>query len=99
MPAKHCRIRSGYGIIDISVKGSCRPVEHVVGCAAMRVKLLPQNKIFTLPGHMRVAVLLEKLALLPDTVMVIRGDHLLTAEELVQDEDEIEVRSVISGGV
>jgi sulfur carrier protein ThiS len=48
---------------------------------------------------MRVASLLQKLNLLPATVMVIRDDHLLTEDELVRDEDEIEIRSVISGGL
>jgi hypothetical protein len=30
---------------------------------------------------------------------VIRGNHLLTEDELIQADDEIEIRSVISGGV
>ncbi len=71
----------------------------MVGCLAVRVKLLPQNKTLTFSGNMRVAALLEKLALLPATVMVIRDDRLLTEDELVQNEDEIEIRSVISGGL
>ncbi len=65
----------------------------------VRVKLLPQNKTVTFSGDIRVAVLLKKLSLLPSTVMVIRNDHLLTEDELVRDGDEIEIRSVISGGL
>lgn len=65
----------------------------------MRVKLLPQNTVVTFSGRMRVASLLQKLNLLPATVMVIRDDQLLTEDELVRDEDEIEIRSVISGGL
>lgn len=65
----------------------------------MQVRLLPQNKIVTFSGHMRVAVLLKKLALLPGTVMVIHDQHLLTDEDTVHDEDDIEIRSVISGGI
>ncbi|MEW6300861.1 MAG: MoaD/ThiS family protein [Thermodesulfobacteriota bacterium] len=53
----------------------------------------------TIPGDMRVSVLLKTLSLLPSTVMVIRNDQLLTEDELVHDEDEIEIRSVISGGL
>jgi sulfur carrier protein ThiS len=48
---------------------------------------------------MRVTVLLKKLALLPDTVLVIRDNQLLMDDDLVQSEDNIEIRSVISGGV
>jgi sulfur carrier protein len=48
---------------------------------------------------MRVLVLLKKLSLSPETVMVIRGDRLLTEDEVINADDEIEIRSVISGGV
>ena len=71
----------------------------MVGCFAVRVILLPQNKMVTFSGRLRVAALLEKLALLPATVMVIRADRLLTEDDLIQDEDDIEIRSVISGGL
>ena len=66
---------------------------------AMQIKLLPQNQTLTFPGSMIVSVLLKKLDLLPESVMVIRGSSLLTEEERVQADDEIEIRSVISGGV
>ncbi len=71
----------------------------MVGYFAVRVILLPQNKTVTFSGRLRVAALLEKLALLPATVMVIRADRLLTEDDLIQDEDDIEIRSVISGGL
>jgi sulfur carrier protein len=65
----------------------------------VQVKLLPQNKIMMFQDSMRVLTLLRKLALTPETVMVIRGDRLLTEDELIQADDDIEIRSVISGGV
>ncbi len=65
----------------------------------MQIKLLPQNQMVTFPRSMIVSVLLKKLDLLPESVMVIRGSSLLTEEERVQADDEIEIRSVISGGV
>lgn len=71
----------------------------MVGFRAVQVKLLPQNKIVTFSDSMRVTVLLRRLALQPETVMVIRGNRLLTEEDVVQAEDDIEIRSVISGGV
>ena len=43
--------------------------------------------------------LLTELGILPNTAMVIRRDELLTDGELVEDDDEIEIRAVISGGV
>jgi sulfur carrier protein len=65
----------------------------------VRIILLPQNKIVTLSGDLRVSVVLKQLSLLPSTVMVIRNGQLLTEDELVHDGDEIEIRSVISGGL
>ena len=65
----------------------------------MQVRLLPQNKVVTFSEDLRVTVLLRKLALLPQTVMVIKGERLLTEEDIVRADDEIEIRSVISGGI
>ena len=65
----------------------------------MQVTLLPQNRAVTFSKRMSVASLLNKLDLLPGTVMVIRGVALLTDDEVIQVDDEIEIRSVISGGL
>jgi uncharacterized protein (TIGR00269 family) len=46
----------------------------------------------------RVKVVLRELEIDPETVLVIRGEDLLTREDLVGAEDEIEIRPVISGG-
>lgn len=43
--------------------------------------------------------LLEKLEILPGTVLVIRGDQLLTEDAEIFPDDEIELRSVVSGGL
>jgi len=50
------------------------------------------------PGRRTVASLLDELHVLPNTAMVIRGDLLLMDDELLDDDDEIEIRAVISGG-
>jgi tRNA-5-methyluridine54 2-sulfurtransferase len=47
---------------------------------------------------MRVKVLLRELDIDPETVLVIRGEDLLTREDLVAESDRIEIRPVISGG-
>lgn len=47
---------------------------------------------------MRVKVLLRELELDADAVLVIRGEDLLTAEEVIAADDRIEIRPVISGG-
>lgn len=51
-----------------------------------------------LHGRRTVAAILRELAVLPNTAMVIRGDSLLMDDEMVDEDDEIEIRAVISGG-
>ncbi len=45
-----------------------------------------------------VKVVLRELSIDPETVLVIRGTDLLTREDVVEADDEIEIRPVISGG-
>lgn len=45
-----------------------------------------------------VKVILRDLDIDPDAVLVIRGDELLTREDVVGADDDIEIRPVISGG-
>jgi sulfur carrier protein len=64
----------------------------------MRVHLHPQRRTVEIAGRRTVARLLAELGVLPNTAMVIRGDVLLLDNETVEDDDEIEIRAVISGG-
>jgi sulfur carrier protein ThiS len=64
----------------------------------MRITLLPQRKRFEFSGRWRVADVLHEMNLLPGTAMVIRRDELLTEQEFLEADDEVEIRSVISGG-
>ena len=41
---------------------------------------------------------LRELNILPETVLVIRDDELITADQVVRDGDTIELRPVMSGG-
>lgn len=51
-----------------------------------------------MPGPMRVHALLARLEVHRDTVLVIRGDTLVPGDELLDDDDVVEIRPVISGG-
>ena len=64
----------------------------------MLITLLPQRRHVELAGRHRVADILRQLDLLPGTVMVIRGDELLPDRAMVEADDSIEIRNVISGG-
>lgn len=64
----------------------------------MKVVLRNPSREVELAGRRRVKELLKELDILPDTVLVIRGRELLTADAVVAEDDVIEVRPVISGG-
>jgi sulfur carrier protein len=49
-------------------------------------------------GPRQVSALLKELDLLPEAVLVVRNETLVTEDETVADHDTIEIRPVISGG-
>ena len=49
-------------------------------------------------GNRRVKDVLRELEILPETVLVIRDDELITADQMVAEADTIELRPVMSGG-
>ena len=51
-----------------------------------------------LRGPMSVASLLQRLELNPESVLVIVGDELVPRDARVADDDQVEIRPVISGG-
>ena len=64
----------------------------------MKVRLTPQGRELEIGRLKRVADLLAHLEIAPGTVLVIRGDSLLTEDARLSASDEIELRSVVSGG-
>ncbi|HXF35562.1 MAG TPA: MoaD/ThiS family protein [Actinomycetota bacterium] len=64
----------------------------------MRVRLRNPDREVEVAGGRRVRDVLRELGIDPDTVLVIRDRELLTREDRVGEEDELEVRPVISGG-
>jgi tRNA-5-methyluridine54 2-sulfurtransferase len=64
----------------------------------MRVRLRNPDREVDLAGARPVRAVLAELSIDPDTVLVIRERSLLTREDWLEDQDEIEVRPVISGG-
>jgi sulfur carrier protein len=65
----------------------------------MKVILRNPRREVEVSGKRRVKELLRELDILAGTVLVIRGDELLTTDALVGDDDVLEVRPVMSGGV
>jgi sulfur carrier protein len=64
----------------------------------VQVLLRNPKRELTVDGPMRVHALLARLEVHRDTVLVIRGDTIVPGDELLQDDDVVEIRPVISGG-
>lgn len=64
----------------------------------MRVLLRNPRRELDLAGPLSVGNLLRRLDLNRESVLVVRGDTLVPGDALLADDDEIEIRPVISGG-
>lgn len=64
----------------------------------MKVKLRNPDRVVEVSGPTTVQGVLKELDVVPEAVLVIRDATLLTRDERVSDDDELEVRPVLSGG-
>ncbi|MGH7205058.1 MAG: MoaD/ThiS family protein [Nitrospiraceae bacterium] len=64
----------------------------------MKVQLSHPERQVEIKGPKRVRELLRDLNLVVEAHLVVRGDDLVTEDEMLKDEDTVEVRPVISGG-
>lgn len=64
----------------------------------MRVLLRNPRRELELAGPVTVAKLLNKLDLNRESVLVVRGDTLVPGDTVLNDDDVVEIRPVISGG-
>jgi sulfur carrier protein len=64
----------------------------------VRVHLHNPKREVEVAGPLRVLDLMRELGLNRESVLVIRGDALVTGDARLDDGDEVEIRPVISGG-
>ncbi|HVR33746.1 MAG TPA: MoaD/ThiS family protein [Acidimicrobiia bacterium] len=64
----------------------------------MKVILRQPRREVEVEGVSKVADLLKKLDVVAESVLVIRGDELLTPDLPLSEDDVVELRPVISGG-
>jgi sulfur carrier protein len=64
----------------------------------MKVRLRNPDRVVDVSGPKTVQALLRELDIVPEAVLVIRDATLLPRDERVSEEDELEVRPVLSGG-
>ena len=64
----------------------------------MQVHLHNPKRDVEVAGPLRVNDLVKRLGLNRESVLVIRGDSLVTGDTRLEDGDDVEIRPVISGG-
>lgn len=62
------------------------------------VRLRNPTRTETVQGPLLVSVLLERLDVNRESVLVIRNRELIPGDTMLADDDEVEIRPVISGG-
>lgn len=63
------------------------------------MKVIYRNKEWELSGRMTVRELIRKVGLQPELVLAVRDGQLLTEDTLVEENDQIKLVAVISGGL
>ncbi|MCU1355247.1 MAG: sulfur transfer protein involved in thiamine biosynthesis [Acidimicrobiales bacterium] len=64
----------------------------------VKVHLRNPSRTIEHPGPVSIVALLQKLEVNRESVLVIRGGTLVPGDALLADDDEVEIRPVISGG-
>jgi sulfur carrier protein len=64
----------------------------------MKVLLRNPRRELELPAPRTVEQLLRHLEVVPESVLVIRNETLVTRDERLDDADTVEIRPVVSGG-
>jgi len=76
-----------------------RPEGSHAARMAVRVVLRNPRREVEVLGNRRVKDILRELQVVPETVLVIRGDELVTSDQVIGDGETLELRPVMSGGI
>jgi sulfur carrier protein len=64
----------------------------------MHIRLSHPPRTVDIKGPKRAKDVMRELNLVVEAYLVIRGDELVTEDEMLYDKDQVEIRPVISGG-
>jgi sulfur carrier protein len=82
-------------VADVSQPSSLNRLEARVPTIVTRI---PKRQEIPLDGRRQVSEALRELGIAPETVLVIKGNRLLTRDAWIEADDVVEVRPVMSGG-
>jgi sulfur carrier protein len=91
-------VAASLAVVDLSTDDRVNRTSETLACTVMKVVLRNPRREVELPGPLQVGVVLRRLDVNPESVIVIRGDELITSDTTVADDETIELRPVISGG-
>jgi len=63
-----------------------------------RMKIVYRDKEWELEGQRRVRDVIKEVGLIPQTVLAVRDGKLLTGDVMLEEDDEVKLVAVISGG-
>ena len=66
---------------------------------ATNMKLVYRGQEWELRGGMTARAAIEKVGLEPEAVLVVRNGKLVTDDTILNDDDEVRLIAVISGGI
>ena len=64
----------------------------------MRMKIIYRDREWELEGRQRVRDVIREVGLIPQTVLAVRDGRLLTEDVMLDEDDEVRLVAVISGG-
>jgi len=67
-------------------------------CHDVKVQLRNPTRTLEVVGPISIVALLQRLELNRESVLVIRGATLVPGDAMLANDDEVEIRPVISGG-
>jgi sulfur carrier protein ThiS len=62
------------------------------------MKIIYRDQEWNLDGRRRVRDAIEAVGLMPQTVLAVRDGKLLTGDRMLEEDDEVKLVAVISGG-
>lgn len=79
-------------------EGPLPPCASAAYDQGMQVQLSHPSRTIEIKGPKKAKDLFKELNLVVEAHLIIRGDELVTEDEMLYDQDQIEIRPVISGG-